>query len=40
VVGLNNVDKVKMEVLRRRSQETYNDVNWLRSIRDKFRVGV
>jgi len=36
VVELNNVDKVKMEVLRRRSQETYDAVKWLRSNRDKF----
>ena len=27
-------------MLRRRSQETYNDVNWLRSNRDKFRGEV
>ena len=40
LVELNSVDKQKMDVLRRRSKETWEAVNWLRSNMDKFRGKV
>eukprot|EP00092_Neocalanus_flemingeri_P024188 GFUD01026235.1.p1 GENE.GFUD01026235.1~~GFUD01026235.1.p1 ORF type:complete len:1076 (+),score=430.02 GFUD01026235.1:59-3286(+) len=40
VVELNNVDRQKLDVLRSKSKETYEAVNWLRSNRDMFKGEV
>jgi len=40
VEELNNVDKLKLEVLRRINQDTYRAVNWLRNNLDMFKGKV